>query len=64
MTTQAIPTEHVPDGVFPSAAFCVFCNHFMALIAAAIAVKIKHGAVFANKQHSTTSCHFAVHALK
>jgi len=48
MTTQFTPTENVPDGRFPSAAFCVFSNRFLAVIVAMIAVKIKHGAVFAN----------------
>jgi adenosine 3'-phospho 5'-phosphosulfate transporter B2 len=48
MTTKFIPTEHVPDGKFPSAAFCVFSNRFIAVIVAMIAVKIRHGAVFAN----------------
>lgn len=41
-------TEHVPDGKFPSAAFCVFSNRFLAVIVGAIACKIKHGACFAN----------------
>jgi adenosine 3'-phospho 5'-phosphosulfate transporter B2 len=48
MTTQFTPTENVPDGKFPSAAFCVFSNRFLAVIVAIIAVKLKHGAVFAN----------------
>eukprot|EP00590_Aulacoseira_subarctica_P000898 CAMPEP_0172424690 /NCGR_PEP_ID=MMETSP1064-20121228/27342_1 /TAXON_ID=202472 /ORGANISM="Aulacoseira subarctica , Strain CCAP 1002/5" /LENGTH=396 /DNA_ID=CAMNT_0013167001 /DNA_START=62 /DNA_END=1252 /DNA_ORIENTATION=- len=48
MTTKFIPTEHVPSGKFPSAAFCVFSNRFLAVIVAMIAVKIRHGAVFSN----------------
>lgn len=48
MTTQFTPTEHVPSGKFPSAAFCVFSNRFLAVIVAAIAVKIKHGTIFQN----------------
>jgi len=48
MTTQFTPTEHVPSGKFPSAAFCVFSNRFLAVIVAAIAVKIKHGSIFQN----------------
>jgi adenosine 3'-phospho 5'-phosphosulfate transporter B2 len=48
MTTQFNPTENVPSGKFPSAAFCVFSNRFLAVIVAIIAVKIKHGAVFSN----------------
>mmetsp|Transcript_7839 Transcript_7839/g.22682 ORF Transcript_7839/g.22682 Transcript_7839/m.22682 type:complete len:403 (-) Transcript_7839:548-1756(-) len=50
MTTQFVPTERVPDGTFPSAAFCVFSNRFLAVIVAVIAVRIKHGAVFANNK--------------
>lgn len=48
MTTQFTPTERVPSGKFPSAAFCVFSNRFLAVIVAAIAVKIKHGSIFQN----------------
>jgi len=48
MTTQFNPTPNVPSGKFPSAAFCVFSNRFLAVIVAIIAVKIKHGAVVAN----------------
>jgi len=50
MTTQFTPTERVPTGKFPSAAFCVFSNRFLAVIVAIIAVRIKHGAVFANNK--------------
>jgi len=46
MTTNFVPTERVPDGKFPSAAFCVFSNRFLAVIVALIAVRIKHGAFF------------------
>ena len=48
MTTKFTPTERVPSGKFPSAAFCVFSNRFLAVIVAMIAVKIRHGAVFSN----------------
>lgn len=48
MTTEFKSTEHVPDGKFPSAAFCVFSNRFLAIIVAMIAVKLRHGAVFSN----------------
>ena len=48
MTTEFEPTEKVPDGMFPSAAFCVFSNRFLAIIVAMIAVKLRHGAVYAN----------------
>lgn len=48
MTTQFTPTERVPSGKFPSAAFCVFSNRFLAVIVAAIAVRIKHGSIFSN----------------
>eukprot|EP00526_Cylindrotheca_closterium_P017192 CAMPEP_0113614556 /NCGR_PEP_ID=MMETSP0017_2-20120614/7231_1 /TAXON_ID=2856 /ORGANISM="Cylindrotheca closterium" /LENGTH=308 /DNA_ID=CAMNT_0000523735 /DNA_START=122 /DNA_END=1048 /DNA_ORIENTATION=- /assembly_acc=CAM_ASM_000147 len=48
MTTHFEPTEGAPDGRFPSPAFCVFSNRFLAVIVAIIAVRIKHGAVLAN----------------
>eukprot|EP00580_Thalassiosira_gravida_P019262 CAMPEP_0201662384 /NCGR_PEP_ID=MMETSP0494-20130426/4487_1 /ASSEMBLY_ACC=CAM_ASM_000839 /TAXON_ID=420259 /ORGANISM="Thalassiosira gravida, Strain GMp14c1" /LENGTH=391 /DNA_ID=CAMNT_0048140739 /DNA_START=181 /DNA_END=1356 /DNA_ORIENTATION=+ len=48
MTTTFTPTASAPDGRFPSAAFCVFSNRFLAIIVAVIAVKIRHGAVLAN----------------
>lgn len=48
MTTSFTPTPNVPDGKFPSAAFCVFSNRFLAVLVAMVAVKIKHGAVFDN----------------
>lgn len=48
MTTTFNATKHAPDGKFPSAAFCVFSNRFLAIIVAMIAVKLKHGAVVAN----------------
>lgn len=50
MTTVFTPTERVPDGKFPSAAFCVFSNRFLAVIVALITVRIKHGAFFANNK--------------
>ena len=50
MTTEFEPTPRVPTGKFPSAAFCVFSNRFLAVIVAMIAVKIKHGAVFSNNK--------------
>lgn len=48
MTTTFDPTPSAPDGRFPSAAFCVFSNRFLAIIVAIIAVRIRHGAVLAN----------------
>ncbi|KAG7354770.1 UAA transporter family protein [Nitzschia inconspicua] len=48
MTTSFEPTERVPTGKFPSAAFCVFSNRFLAVIVAMIAVKIRHGSIFSN----------------
>jgi adenosine 3'-phospho 5'-phosphosulfate transporter B2 len=48
MTTVFEPTENVPSGKFPSAAFCVFSNRFLAVIVGAIACTLKHGAVYAN----------------
>lgn len=50
MTTQFTPTRRVPEGMFPSAAFCVFSNRFLAVIVAMIAVRLKHGAVFSNNK--------------
>ena len=48
MTTTFEPTPSAPDGRFPSAAFCVFSNRFLAIIVAVIAVRIKHGAILKN----------------
>eukprot|EP00980_Cylindrotheca_fusiformis_P001091 scaffold305_cov110-Cylindrotheca_fusiformis.AAC.9 len=48
MTSKFEPTKLTPDGKFPSPAFCVFSNRFLALIVAIIAVRIKHGAVLRN----------------
>lgn len=48
MTTNFNPTENVPTGRFPSAAFCVFSNRFLAVIVGAIACRIKHGSLFDN----------------
>jgi adenosine 3'-phospho 5'-phosphosulfate transporter B2 len=48
MTTTFNPTPRVPDGRFPSAAFCVFSNRFLAVLVALVAVRIKHGAFFSN----------------
>jgi hypothetical protein len=48
MTTEFTPTPSSPDGRFPSAAFCVFSNRFLAIIVAIISVKLKHGSVFQN----------------
>jgi len=43
-------TEHAPTGRFPSAAFCVFSNRFLAVIVGAIACRVRHGAFFANNK--------------
>jgi adenosine 3'-phospho 5'-phosphosulfate transporter B2 len=48
MTSKFEPTESSPDGKFPSAAFCVFSNRFLAIIFAMIGVKLKHGSIFNN----------------
>jgi len=48
MTTTFNPTDRCPDGRFPSAAFCVFSNRFLAIIVAMIAVRMRHGAFCAN----------------
>lgn len=53
MTTVFDPTKNVPNGKFPSAAFCVFSNRFLAVIVGAILCRLKHGAFFC-QQHSTT----------
>ena len=50
MTTPFNPTPRVPSGMFPSAAFCVFSNRFLAVLVALVAVRIKHGAFFANNK--------------
>ena len=50
MTTQFKPTERVPTGFFPSAAFCVFSNRFLAVLVALISVRLRHGAFFANNK--------------
>uniref|UniRef100_A0A7S2UAC2 Sugar phosphate transporter domain-containing protein n=1 Tax=Attheya septentrionalis TaxID=420275 RepID=A0A7S2UAC2_9STRA len=62
MTTTFNATPRCPDGRFPSAAFAVFSNRFLAIIVAMIAVKIKHGSVFANNAApllSFTPCAFS-----
>lgn len=59
MTTEFEPTEDSPDGRFPSAAFCVFSNRFLAIIVAMVAVKLRHGSVFHNNVaplHAFTPC--------
>jgi len=55
MTEIFDPTENVPDGKFPSAAFCVFSNRFLAVIVGAILCRLKHGAFFANNTAPVTS---------
>ena len=50
MTTQFHPTERVPSGKFPSAAFCVFSNRFLAVLVALVCVRIRKGAFFANNK--------------
>ena len=50
MTTQFKSTDRVPSGKFPSAAFCVFSNRFLAVIVALICVRIRKGAFFANNK--------------
>ena len=59
MTTKFLPTKHSEDGTFPSAAFCVFSNRFLAIIVAMIAVKLRHGSVYGNNVaplHAFTPC--------
>ena len=55
MTTQFTPTPSVPSGKFPSAAFCVFSNRFLAVVVALTAVRIKHGAFFAHNKAPLTA---------
>eukprot|EP00621_Florenciella_sp_RCC1693_P015436 CAMPEP_0182527912 /NCGR_PEP_ID=MMETSP1323-20130603/4157_1 /TAXON_ID=236787 /ORGANISM="Florenciella parvula, Strain RCC1693" /LENGTH=300 /DNA_ID=CAMNT_0024736951 /DNA_START=25 /DNA_END=927 /DNA_ORIENTATION=+ len=43
MTTQFEPTPLVPDGIFPSATFCVFSNRFLAIIVATLLTLKTHG---------------------
>ena len=50
MTTEFKPTKRVPNGLFPSAAFCVFSNRFLAVLVALISVRLRHGAFFANNK--------------
>lgn len=50
MTTKFTPTPSVPTGMFPSAAFCVFSNRFLAVLVAMVAVRVKHGAIFSNNK--------------
>lgn len=50
MTTVFNPTEHARDGIFPSPTFCVFSNRFLALAVALVAVRIKHGSLFAHNK--------------
>lgn len=48
MTSEFNPTDRVPDGKFPSAAFCVFSNRLLAVVVSMIIVRIRHGSVFGN----------------
>jgi solute carrier family 35 (adenosine 3'-phospho 5'-phosphosulfate transporter), member B2 len=50
MTKEFTPTDRVPTGKFPSAAFCVFSNRFLAVLVALVAVRYKHGAFFSNNK--------------
>jgi solute carrier family 35 (adenosine 3'-phospho 5'-phosphosulfate transporter), member B2 len=50
MTSTFQVTSTSLDGRFPSAAFCVFSNRFLAVITALIAVRIRHGAFFSNNK--------------
>jgi adenosine 3'-phospho 5'-phosphosulfate transporter B2 len=45
MTTKMNPTPLVPDGMFPSATFCVFSNRFLAIIVAAVICLQMYGTV-------------------
>lgn len=50
MTTDFHPTARVPNGKFPSAAFCVFSNRFLAVLVALVSVRIRRGSFFANNK--------------
>merc|ERR1719424_922477 len=43
MTTTYNATEAVPDGMFPSATFCVFANRSIAIVVAAVICYFKFG---------------------
>ncbi|GMI57513.1 hypothetical protein ScalyP_jg10528 [Parmales sp. scaly parma] len=45
MTTKFTPTPLNPDGLFPSATFCVFSNRFLAVLLAMFLTRMKHGKV-------------------
>ena len=45
MTTVFTATPSVPSGLFPSAAFAMFCNRVLAVTIAAFVVKKKHGSL-------------------
>lgn len=45
MTTKFAPTELSPDGMFPSASFCVFSNRCLAIIVALCVCWYKHGTI-------------------
>ena len=46
MTTKFNPTESSPDGMFPSASFCVFSNRFLAIIISLIVITRVHGTIY------------------
>lgn len=46
MNTQYTPTPLNPNGMFPSATFCVFSNRFLALIVAGILCYVTSGSLF------------------
>jgi adenosine 3'-phospho 5'-phosphosulfate transporter B2 len=45
MTTKFEPTPRSPEGMFPSATFCVFSNRVLAIMVAAVACMYLHGTV-------------------
>jgi hypothetical protein len=57
MTKVFTPTERVPSGKFPSAAFCVFSNRFLAVLVALVAVRYKHGGLFRQQQGPALGLH-------
>mmetsp|Transcript_6096 Transcript_6096/g.9203 ORF Transcript_6096/g.9203 Transcript_6096/m.9203 type:complete len:367 (-) Transcript_6096:259-1359(-) len=46
MTTKFNPTASSPDGMFPSASFCVFSNRFLAIVVSFVVIKRVHGTIF------------------
>mmetsp|Transcript_6292 Transcript_6292/g.9498 ORF Transcript_6292/g.9498 Transcript_6292/m.9498 type:complete len:367 (-) Transcript_6292:86-1186(-) len=46
MTTKFTPTASSPDGMFPSASFCVFSNRFLAIVISFLVIRTVHGTIY------------------